>query len=83
MINVIGTMLGDIVVLRVVVASGAIYKGRIDMEAALKNQQAQPAEKKEMSGRPRDSEQPSQREPVPVAKPQEPPKTIPGPPPPK
>ena len=82
-INVTGTMLGDIVAPRVVVASGAIYKGRIDMEAALKSQQAQPAEKKENSGRSRDSEQPKQQEIAPAVKPQEPPKAIPGPPPPK
>ncbi|MBN1295909.1 polymer-forming cytoskeletal protein [bacterium] len=37
-INVTGTMIGDIVAPRVVVASGAVYKGRIDMEAALKKQ---------------------------------------------
>jgi len=38
-INVTGTMIGDIIAPRVVVASGAVYKGRIDMEAALKKQQ--------------------------------------------
>ncbi len=44
-INVTGTMLGDIIAPRVVVASGAVYKGRIDMEAASKKQQPAPVEK--------------------------------------
>ncbi|MGB3976671.1 MAG: polymer-forming cytoskeletal protein [bacterium] len=44
-INVTGTMLGDIIAPRVVVASGAVYKGRIDMEAASKKHQPVPAEK--------------------------------------
>jgi cytoskeletal protein CcmA (bactofilin family) len=44
-INVTGTMQGDIIAPRVVVASGAVYKGRIDMEAASKKQQAAAGEK--------------------------------------
>ncbi len=46
-INVSGTMTGDIIAPRVVVASGAVYKGRIDMEAALKKVQNNPGDKKD------------------------------------
>lgn len=44
-INVTGTMHGDIIAPRVVVASGAVYKGRIDMDAASKKQQSAASEK--------------------------------------
>ncbi|MCD4655223.1 polymer-forming cytoskeletal protein [bacterium] len=80
-INVTGTMIGDIVAPRVVVASGAVYKGRIDMEAALKQTNQKAANKSQdktpdlntQRGNKNRKNQKSQRE--------NPSKTIPGPPP--
>ncbi|MBN1878953.1 polymer-forming cytoskeletal protein [bacterium] len=78
-INVTGTMLGDIIAPRVVVASGAVYKGRIDMEAALKKQQSD--QKKEPITKVATPEPKPVVETQPPFKSPESPKTIPGPPP--
>ena len=80
-INVTGTMLGDIVAPRVVVASGAMYKGRIDMEAALKKQQNLSDVKKENLPKTGSNEGKSPSNPIPQPKPTEAPKPFPGPPP--
>lgn len=78
-INVTGTMVGDIVAPRVVVASGAVYKGRIDMESALKN--AQSAKTPEKPGK--NAGKPNKNKPVEpqLAESKEENNKIPGPPP--
>jgi len=67
-INVTGTMIGDIIAPRVVVASGAVYKGRIDMKAALGMKDVA----KKESDKPANTDKKQT---------QNTPKTIPGPPP--
>ena len=80
-INVTGTMIGDIIAPRVVVASGAVYKGRIDMETALKSKNetlkkdAAPA-KKDTPKKDKPEEPKLEQEPK-----QDAPGKIPGPPP--
>ncbi len=76
-INKTGSMKGNIIAPRVVVASGAVYKGKIDMEAASKFHQKNAPEKTESKNADSSNKQPPPKPP----KLPETAKPVPGPPP--